>query len=611
MMPKRPLTFGILGIIIGVLGIALTAQNFSIRRGMRYDESPGPFIFHHTGGWLTKHPIPPGAPTGAAAIGSTGTAQAHFVDIAAAAGLHYQWRIGGPRPIDILQGIGNGCAFLDYDNSGNLSVLLVGPRLALFKGDGHGHFTDVTHATGLDRFSGHFLGCAVGDYDGDGYDDLYISGYRTGLLLHNEKGKFFMDVTAKAGLTPQPWGTSCAFAETVPGSGRLDLFVGNYVQFDPKTSLRLCNDGQLNGVCGPDVYRAEHGVFYQNLGGGRFRDTSRLRHMETGGKNLGAAFADYNDSGRQSLYVANDRLPGELFKNLGRKFSDVGVNSGTAFDSHVRSHSGMGVDWGDYNNDGKIDLAVMTFQAESKCVFRNLGLGLFEEVSDSLTLWRPTQDNVAFGCKWADFGNDGWLDLMIANGAVRDNIALVDKFTSFRQPMQLFHNDLGRLFVDLSDKTGPDLERPIIGRGLAVGDFDNDGRMDALAVDSEGRPVLLHNESTNVGHWLSLTLVGTRSNRDGYGALVIVRTPGLTQTRLCHADGSYLSSSDKRIHIGLGTAARAQIVTVRWPSGHADTFRDVPADHLYTLQEGAARLKMQAPPHDPISPGGHSLRGVW
>ena len=190
------------------------------------------------------------------------------MDVAAKAGLNYRWTIPGPRPLDILQTIGNGCAFLDYDNDGNLDVLLVGPKLALYKGDGHGHFTDVTHATGLDKLRGHFLGCAVGDYDNDGYEDVYISGYRTGLLLHNEQGKGFTDVTQEAGLKPQPWGTSAAFAD-IDNDGRLDLYVGNYVQFDPKISQRLCDDHGYLTACGPSSYHAEHGVLYHNEGGGQ------------------------------------------------------------------------------------------------------------------------------------------------------------------------------------------------------------------------------------------------------------------------------------------------------------------------------------------------------
>ena len=579
-------------IALGLLGIALTTIAWTGHRAAVRMAEMGRAIIHVRpgNGWSVQHPPEPLAPTGAAAVGDSGTAQMRFADVAAKDGLNYRWSIPGPRPLDILQTIGNGCAFLDYDNSGHLSVLLVGPRLALYQGNGHGHFTDVTHATGLDRFRGHFLGCAVGDYDNDGYDDLYISGYRTGLLLHNEHGKSFKDVTERAGLAPQPWGTSCAFAETVPGSGHLDLYIGNYARFVPGRSPRLCDDRGHLSSCSPHQYGSERDTLYQNDGDGRFRDATKAWKAGGYGHALGVAFADYDGSGRQSAYVANDELPGNLFKNTAGRFTDTGRSSGTAFDGHVQIHGGMGVDWGDYDNDGKMDLTVTAFQTEPKCVYRNFGSGFFEELSDSLALTRSTEPFVAFGVKWSDFSNDGWLDLMIANGHVQDNIHDIDPSATYREPTQFFHNDHGRLFVDMSDSAGPDLQVPVVGRGLAVGDFDNDGRVDALVVDSEGKPRLLHNVSQHTGHWLSFTLVGTKSNRDGYGALVTVQTPGLTQTRLCHADGSYLSSSDKRVHVGLGSAAVAKRVAVHWPDGHTDTYRNIRADRFYTIHEGETKI---------------------
>jgi len=540
------------------------------------------------GSWLAIHKTPPSAPTGAAAIGSPGAAKALFVDVAQKAGLRYRWTIPGPRPLDILQTIGNGCALLDYDNSGHLSALLVGTdRVALFKGDGRGHFTDVSRATGLDKLRGHFLGCAVGDYDNDGFEDVYISGYRTGLLLHNERGHGFKDVTQAAGLKPQGWETSCAFAETVPGSGRLDLYVGHYAAFDPAKDKRLCNQQSILTSCGPKDYVAEPGVFYQNQGHGRFRDvTATMGVGRNTGRTLGVAFADYDGSKRPSLYLANDEAPGNLFKNDGARMKDVGRESGSAFDSRFQTHGGMGLDWGDYDNDGKLDLFIAAFRGEPKTVHHNEGGGLFQDRSQGLTLGAATEPYVAFGGKWLDYDNDGWLDLMIANGHVQDNIAAIDKEATYREPTQLFRNDHGRLLVDMSARAGADLPRPIVGRGLATGDFDNDGRVDALVVDSEGAPLLLHNEGAPVGHWLSFKLVGTKSNRDGIGARIIVTAGGLTQTRLCHTDGSYLSASDVRVHIGMGKAVIADTITVNWPSGHVDVLHHISADRQMTLREG-------------------------
>ena len=518
-------------------------------------------------------------------LGGDGTVR--FVDVAQEAGLHYQWTIPGPRPLDILQTIGNGGAFLDYNNNGNLDILLVGPKLALYKGDGHGHFTDVTHAMGLDKLHGHFLGCATGDYDNDGYEDLYISGYRTGLLLHNDGGKRFTDVTQAAGLKPQPWGTACAFAD-VDGDGRLDLYVGNYAKFDPAKDLRLCNMSGHLASCGPLNYQPEHGILYHNEGGGKFRDVSDIWHPSTWGKTLGAAFADYDGSGRQGLAVANDEMWGELHQNQGSTFKEVGRSHGEAVDARMSFHGGMGIDWGDYDNDGRLDQVIATFQTEPKCIYHNEGSGFFKDRSDYLGMIDATMPQVAFGVKWIDFDNSGWLSLMIANGHVEDNAAQVDPSTTYRQPTQLFRNLHGKRFADISTQTGRDLERPIVGRGLAIGDFDNDGRVDALVVDSEGKPLLLHNQSTPVGHWITLKLVGTKSNRDGIGAIVTVTAGPLTQTRLCHTDGSYLSASDVRVHVGLDKARQIDSLTVQWPSGHRDTWRHLVVDRQMTLREGTA-----------------------
>lgn len=535
----------------------------------------------------------------------------HFSDVAQEAGLHYRWAIPGKRPLNILQTIGNGCAFLDYDNDGNLDILLVGPKLALYRGDGHGHFTDVTHTMGLDKLHGDFLGCAVGDYDNDGYDDLYISGYRRGLLLHNEHGKGFKDVTEAAGLKPQPWGTSAAFGD-LDGDGLLDLYVANYVAFAPPRTPAFCTvrtHGELIKTgCGPESFKALKGVLYHNLNGKRFQDVTDSWGLNSqSGKGLGVGMADYAGHGHLGFAVANDEMKGDLFQNTGNaRFKNVGSASGTALGAFGSTHGGMGLDWGDYDNDGRLDLFVATYHGEPKDLYHNDGNGLFTNDARESGMIRTSLDTVAFGCKFFDADNDGWLDLIVSNGHTADNIDqfwMVKGFTTYRQQTQLFHN-LGAIhnagkFGDISPRAGPDFQRPILGRGLAVGDFDNDGRVDALVVDSEGAPLLLHNEGKPAGHWLSFTLVGVKSNRDGYGASVTVTAGGLTQTRVCHADGSYLSSSDKRVHIGLGPATRAETVQVRWPSGQTNTFRDLPADAAYLLREGDGRVRPLPPPGTP------------
>ena len=522
-----------------------------------------------------------------------------FVDVARQAGIRYVFTIRDSRPLTILGSIGNGCAFLDYDNSGDLSVLLVGERLALYKGDGRGHFTDVTHRMGLDKLRGRFLGCAVGDYDNDGYDDIYLSGYQTGLLLHNEKGKGFKDVTVSAGLKPQPWGTSCGFAD-LSGEGRLDLVVANYVKFGPR-STQLCRDEDVPAGCPPVYYNPEMPVFYRNLGGGRFRDESQASGIgQAHGRGLAVAFADYDDSGRQSVLIANDDLPGDLFHNEGGgRFTNAGIRSGIALDANSRTHSGMGADWADYDGDGRLDAIVTTLEAQPKSLYRNEGGGLFRDVSERVGLDARAAPYITFGVKWLDYDNDGRPDLILASGHIEDNVARIVLRTTadrplnhYRLPTQVFHNDGAATpwgeakFTEVSGRMGRDLQRPIVGRGLAVGDFDNDGRVDALVVDSEGPPLLLHNQGGHVGHWLGLSLVGTgRSNRDAIGARVTLTAGGRTQVKEVQTAGSYLSASDKRLLFGLGAATHIDSLTVRWPDGRVQAMTGLQAGHYQTLRE--------------------------
>jgi enediyne biosynthesis protein E4 len=514
---------------------------------------------------------------------------AYFRDTARESGIDYQWKIPGRRPLNILQTIGNGCAFLDYDGDGCLDILLVGSRLALYKGDGHGRFTDVTQDTGLDRLHGHFLGCTVGDYDNDGNDDIYISGYKTGLLLHNEGGRGFRDVTRSAGLKPQPWGTSCGFAD-LDGDGYLDLYVANYVRFDPGTDLVLCPyHGALTG-CGPNDYDAAKGVLYHNERGLRFHDvTTEWRAAATKGKGLGVAFADFEGTGHVGLAVANDLVSGDLFENGGTgTLNNIGAPSGTASDPTGENHAGMGVDWGDYDNDGRPDLFVTTFSNETKCLYHNEGHGIFTYQSEQANLDLASLPYVGWGCKFIDADNDGRLDLIIANGHVQDNVARFEK-ASYRQPLLFFHNRGGKpcTFENASRRAGLGALSNIVGRGLAIGDYDHDGRVDVLVVDSEGRPLLLHNETqTPEGGWVGFHLRGAGgSNRDAYGAVVTVETKDRKMVRQCQSSGSYLSASDARIHIGLGDAA-IERATIRWPDGTVQTLPPAPRGRYMSVTEG-------------------------
>jgi hypothetical protein len=532
-----------------------------------------------------------------------------FVEAASAAGITYRWTVPGRPPHDILQTIGSGCALLDHDRDGNLDLLLVeADHLALYRGNGRGGFVDVTRAAGLDRLRGHFLGCAVGDYDNDGDDDLYLSGYRAGALLQNRQGRAFTDVSRAVGLAPQPWGASAAFAD-LDGDRFLDLVVANYVEFG-RGSPRFCPVRGLPQACGPGVYRPLPAGVYRNHAGRRFLDVARAWRFRSSGASLGVACADFLGSGRAGVAVANDVRPGDLFRNDGRgRFQNIGKASGTALSREGRAHAGMGLDWGDYDNDGRLDLFVTTYAAEAKCLYRSEGGGFFTERSVEAGIDPLMRPHVSFGCKFLDADNDGWLDLLIASGHVWDNPERATPDIAFRQPLKFLRNQGGGVmpvaFTDQSGSAGIDQLPRIAGRGLATGDFDNDGRIDALVVDDDGAPLLLRNETRAAGHWLGLRLVGTgKSNRNAYGAVVEARVGDRILVRICHADGSYLSASDPRVHLGLGRARRVDRVMIRWPDGRREARLDPPVDRYLIWTQGRGwqgqpterRLKEDSPP---------------
>jgi len=515
-------------------------------------------------------PLPPSAPT---------TAEVRFSEVAERSGLVFSWTPPGKRPLTILGTIGNGAAFLDFDNDGNLDILLVGPKPTFFRGDGKGKFTE--DKTVLGELSGHFLGVAVGDYDNDGFVDLYLSGYREGRLLHNEGGKSFKDVTAASGMKPQPWGTSASWAD-LDRDGKLDLYVANYAKFGPDTKPQLCSFNGILSSCGPRFYDPELGVLYHNEGGGRFVEVAqKVGAKKVSGRGLGVASLDFNGSGQDSIAIANDELPGDLLVNTGLKFTNEGVSSGTAYDGEGRAHGGMGIDWGDYDNDGKPDLIVATFQHEVKALYHNEGGGFFQEKASISGLSDSVLPYITFGIKFLDANNDGFLDLLLANGHVQDNITAVDKSMTYPQPTFFLQNEEGKRFVDKNASSGIGALKPIVGRGLAVGDYDNDGRIDALVVDAEGKPLLLHNETPQAGNWLLLKLGGKGIT---HGALLTITLPdGKTLLRHCQTDGSYLSASDARVHVGLGNATQAS-VRIQWPNGKTTEYKDLDANKVHTLQ---------------------------
>ncbi|HEX5323458.1 MAG TPA: CRTAC1 family protein, partial [Capsulimonadaceae bacterium] len=427
------------------------------------------------------------------------------------------------------------------------------------------------------------------------------TGYNKVALLHNDGGKFFRDVTKESGIKTDGWSTSAAWGD-VDNDGKLDLYVCRYVDFGPK-SRQVCTTGSgiekptpsNAAACPPTEYHAEIGILYRNDGNGRFTDVTKKWGLDNAqGNGLGAAFADFDGSGRQSLFVANDQKAADFYVNEQGHFKQIARSSGTAVLDDGTPYGGMGVDWGDYMNDGRLDLAVMDFMDQDKNIFHNEGNDLFSNRSVSLGMHDASYPWVTFGAKWIDYDNDGWLDLITSQAGVSDTMPLMVKTmhlpyrdeNTFEQPTVLYHNVGGTKFLDVSGGLVGKARRRIVGRGLAIGDYDNDGRMDVLVVDSEGKPLLLHNETPNAGHWLIVRLVGVKSNRDGLGALIRVTAGDLKLVRLCQTDGSYMSASDKRVHIGLGQASAVQSLAVQWPGGHVDKLTNITADQIITIVEG-------------------------
>jgi len=503
-----------------------------------------------------------------------------FRDVARAHRILFQPDPGRKSPQDILQTAGFGGGWVDYDSDGWLDLLLVGrPRCALYHNELGRAFRRVTEPVGLEQ-DGYWQGCATGDFDNDGWMDLFLSGYRCAALLRNRGGRFEpVPLTIPRG----SWGTSAAFLDA-DGDGLVDLYVGRYLQFDDG-SPRLCNSLGVLGACSPERYRAQAGLFYWNRGGSRFQEATRRFGLERShGKTLGVAVCDANEDGRTDLYLANDQVPGDLYLNTGSGFVNRGMESGAALASTGFVQGGMGVDWADVDGNGRPDLVVTTSQHEATSLYLNRGRELFHEAGETAGLAEPTRERLGFGAKFFDADNDGYEDLLLANGHVRDVIEQQQPGVPYAQAGQLFRR-VGNRFAEVWTPECRDVRRPMVGRAVAVADYDNDGRLDALMTDREGPPRLLRNVGGAGNHWLRLRLRGTASPRDGAGAEVLLTTGRRTQIRWAGSSGSYLAAHDGRVHFGLGTAARAARVEVRWPSGRRQVFTDLAADREWDLVE--------------------------
>jgi hypothetical protein len=538
---------------------------------------------------------------GSPVSGTTATPRASlFRDVADAAGIDLRWGPRDPSKLTILDMMGFGCAFLDYDGDGKLDILLVArDHVELYRNRGNGTFENVTaHAFPDAPRQPYLMGCSVCDYDLDGHPDIFVSGYGRTILYHNEGDGTFRDVTDGSGLAargPDDWTTSAAWAD-IDGDGSPDLYVCRYIRFSPGDRQLCAYDGLDNAAvmmaCSPTIYGVEHGSLYRNDGHGKFHEiTQQAGLADAHGNGLGCMFCDFNNDGLPDLYIANDQCPADLYLNLGHgRFRNIAVESGTAYDSNGKLIAGMGVDWGDYDNDGRFDLLVAAFSNQPKCLFHNQGNRLFANNSGASGLSAPSLSSLTFGASFVDVDNDGLLDIVLVNGHVQSMAERVDTTTTYYESALLFHNEGGGQFRDITGDAGSEFTQKIVGRGIAVGDYDGDGRLDLLVVNAEGRPLLLHNEEHR-NHFLSLRCFGGNGVSDALGARVSVTTGERTQMREVRAAGSYLSSDAPDVHFGMGDATKADKVTIRWPGGKVSSFASVAADHAYVLAKSDKALR--------------------
>ena len=517
-------------------------------------------------------------------------------DIAKAGGLDFVWP-EQIRPMRTPEAFGCGCAAFDFDNDGWQDVLLVAdPCCRLFRNLGDGRFVDVTESLGLHEIAAqNWIGCAVGDYDGDGWLDLLLTGFHRLALCRNDAGKKFADVTIAAGLDSDNhnhWGASAGFMD-LNGDQWLDLVIINYVEFGPDSKQYCVSAEGVKTSCPPTHYVPEQGEIWCNAQGRRFDMVPPEQGMrDTSGVGLVLAFVDLDDDRRMDFYVGNDGKRADLMHNLGEmRFANIAVEAGVAFDRKLAALAAMGADWGDYDRDGKLDLTVSNFQSLSFVLFRQFDVKSFLDVSTSVGIAQATHHRLGFGLNWIDFDNDGWPDIAYVNGHVYENVEETGvAAATYRQPLMLMRNANGKKFEDLTPGLSPEVGRPMVGRGSATLDFDNDGKLDFLVVDYEGPVMLLHNRSQTKNHWAMFDLRSAGPNRFAYGAQIVARSGPLIWKAQVSPSASYLSTEDPRVHLGLGPVQRLDTVTIRWPSGTEQVLRDIDADQIHRIEEPSSPL---------------------
>ncbi len=513
-----------------------------------------------------------------------------FVDIAPSAGVEFTYFSDAQGRYHYVETFGAGAAFFDANGDGQLDLYLVNgasidapsktPKThnSLYINRGNDRFELLPPETGAGD-TGYGMGVSAADYDGDGDTDLYVTNWGPNALYRNDGGRF-IEVTQQSGVGDPRWGTSTAFLD-FDRDGDLDLFVVNYVEYDPAHPVH-CQRSGIRTYCDPDAFAPQGDVLYRN-DGGRFVDVTQQSGASLVGRGLGVATSDYDGDGDTDIYVANDGTMNFLYRNDGGHFSEIGLQSGTRFNAHGRAEAGMGVDWADVDNDGDTDLYVTNFSGETNTLYRNSG-GYFSDATQPFGLGSPTYLPLGFGTHFLDYDNDGFLDIFTANGHVLDHISAFDSTQSYAQSNQLLRSEDGARFTDVSDRLGADFMQAHVGRGSARGDYDNDGDIDLLLSVQRAPARLLRNDGANAHNWLTIELVG-RIHPDALGTRVAVTAGGQRQLRERQSGGSYLSSSDPRLHFGLGKATKAR-VEITWSSGQYRLIEAVPANQILRIIEG-------------------------
>ena len=529
----------------------------------------------------------------------------NFVDITSRSHVAFVGQASHTSKKYLPETMGSGVALFDYDNDGRLDIFFVNgapltdpmakgtipqktdPKFwnRLFHQKKDGTFEDVTEKAGLQGI-GYGMGVAVADYDNDGYEDIYVTAYGGNRLYHNNGNGTFTDVTEKSGTGGGGWSTSAAWVD-LDNDGLLDLVVLRYLQWNFDDIWCGEHREGYRSYCHPDIFPAISPLVYHNDGNGHFTDVTVKAGLDKPGKGLGIAIADFDRDGKTDIVMANDSMLEFLYRNKGDgTFEEVGLQSEIAVDGDGRTYAGMGVDFQDYDNDGLPDLVITNLANQKYALYRNNGDSSFSYDSYVSGLGGMTLLHSGWGIRFLDYDNDGHKDLLVAQGHDLDTIELNYPQLHYKEPMLLAHNT-GNGFVDVSAQSGEIFHQALAGRGMAIGDIDNDGRIDAVVTTNDGPAYVLHNETATGNHWLTISLVGHRSNRDGIGAEIKVTTSAGSQVVTVSTAGSYLSSSDKRAHFGLGAENVVKSVRIQWPSGVIQTLENVPADQILKADEPA------------------------